>query len=375
MFHKLVEAESSMDAFMRRYGLTLASIAVTALLAGTYFMSQRETYAAPGLVLQQKFEDHAYAVETADFDEKGKVIATGGGDGLRVWQLDDARQIHQRLGRIYLGRFLKDGNFLCADANEGIMLLDRETWQVRKKIGQPSVTIVAAVSDAGDKIAASFSRADNEDTDPPMCFEIHVWQLVGKEWRESTLRGHEGPVFAVAFHPQAPHLVSFGLDLTTRVWDLSDAKQIDQVGETTPHKTHIAEGHFACAFNPSGDRLLVNGSIWDYAKGDERPIRKSTMKKLGGPGARCAMFSPDGRWIATGYKDGTLHLWDSKTLDERAVAKGSINGSPLNEVRFSPNGKLIVTVGDGIVPLFSAMEKKVKSNDTVVRVWRVNVPD
>ena len=96
------------------------------------------------------------------------------------------------------------------------------------------------------------------------------------------------------------------------------------------------------------------------------------MKKLGGGNA---VFSPDGRWIATGHPDGTLHLWDSKTLVEKAVVKGSINGSPLTEVRFSRSGKLIVTVGMGIVPGFAAMNQKVKPDDTVVRVWRVNIPE
>jgi WD40 repeat protein len=360
---------------MRRYGVLFAGLVVVVLLAGTCYVAQRISDAEQGLVLKKKFDDHEHAVYTADFDEKEELVTSGGFGGFRVWRLNDAHEIYHRPGRIYLTRFLKDGNFLCADANEGIILLDRKTWQVRKRFGQPSASIVAAASYAGDKIAASFSHADNEDTDPPMCFEIHVWQLVENEWRESILRGHQGPVLSLDFHPDAPQLVSFGLDLTTRVWDLSNATQIDQAGETTPHKIHVSEEHSACAFSPSGDRLLVNGSIWDYAKDDEKPIRKSTEQKLGGRGARCAMFSPDGRWIAAGYKDGALHLWDSKTLVERAVVKGSINGSPLNEVRFSRSGKLIVTAGMGIVPGFAAMGQKVKADDTVVRVWRVNIPD
>lgn len=358
---------------MSRSGFALVVIALAALIAVIYFVAQRQTHAVSGLVLQQKFANHTSWVYTADFDENEELIASGGVDGLRVWRVDNAREVFHRPGAIFLSRFLKDGSLLCADAYEGILLLDRNTWKVRKKFGQPGVTIVAAVSDTGDKIAASFSRADSDDTDPPMSFEIHVWQLVDKEWRESILRGHKGPVNALAFHPHSPQLISFGEDLTTRVWNLSSAKQIDQIGDGSPGITHhIPMWHSACAFSPSGDRLLVNGSTWDYAKDDEKPIGKSTAKKLGGQNA---MFSPNGRWIATGYSDGTLHLWDAKTLVEKAVVKGSINGSPLTEVRFSRNSKFIVTAGKGIVPLFSAMEKKVKSNDTVVRVWRVNIPE
>jgi WD40 repeat protein len=363
---------------MRRYSLPLAGIVVAALLAGTYFMAQRETHAASGLVLQQKFPNHTSWVYTADFDEKEELVASGGEDGLRVWRMDSAREVYHRPGAIFLIRFLKDGSLLCADAYEGVLLLDPKTWKVQKCFGQKAVKIVAAVTESGDIIAASFSVAEVDHTKPPMShtkipmsFEIHVWQLVEMEWHESVLRGHQGPVNALAFHPHARQLISYGEDSTTRLWDLSSSKQIDQIGDSSPLTLdrEVPQGRSDCSFSPSGDRLLVNGNIWDYAKGDEKPIRKSTMKKLGG---QCAMFSPDGRWIAEGHSDGTLHLCDAETLVEKAAAKGSINGSPLTEVRFSRSGKFIVTAGKGIVPLFSAMEKKVKSDDTMVRVWRVN---
>ncbi|MGI8980815.1 MAG: WD40 repeat domain-containing protein [Pirellulaceae bacterium] len=372
---------------MRRYGIMLAALALAglaaAILSGTIFMPQPATSAGTGtgLVLQQKFPNHNTWVYTADFDEKDEFVASGGEDGLRVWRVDNAREVYHRTGRIFLARFLKGDNFLCADSNEGVLLLDAQTWQVRKKFGQPAVTIVAAVSDAGDKIAASFSvvevdqtKPPNSRTKPPLSFQIYVWQYIEKEWRESILRGHQGPVNAIAFHPDAPHLVSSGEDLTTRIWDLSTSKQIDQIGEGSPltFDHEVLEWHSACMFSASGDRFVTNSGTYEYDKNDNSPIRKSTVKKVGG---RCGMFSADGRWIATGHKDGTLRLWDGKSFIERIVVKGSINGSPLNEVRFSPSGKLIVTTGMGIVPLFSAMEKKVKSNDTVVRVWRVNVPE
>lgn len=366
---------------MRRTRFALVVIALAALIAAIYFVAQHQTYAESGLVLQQKSGGHSSWVYTADFDEHEELIASGGADGLRVWRVDNADEVYHRPGAIFLVRFLKDGSMFCADAYEGVLLIDPKTWKVQKHFGQKAVKIVAGVTESGDKIAASFSVAEVDHTKSPMShtkipisFEIHVWHLVEMEWRESILRGHQGPVNGLAFHPRAPYLVSYGEDSTTRVWDLSSSKQIDQIGESSPLTLdrEIPQGRSSCVFSPSGDRLFVNGRIWDFAKDDEKPIRKSSAKKLDG---QCAMFSPDGRWIATGKGDGTLRLWDAKTLVEKAVVKGSVNGSPLMEVRFSPSSKLIVTTGKGIVPLFSAMEKKVKSNDTVVRVWRVNMPE
>ncbi len=360
---------------MRRYGVLLAGIAIALLLGGTYVMVQRQSYAASDLVVQQRFGDHEYAVYTADFDEREEIVASGGFGGLRVWRVDNAHEVYYRPGRIYLARFLKDGNLLCADANEGVLVLDRKTWKVQRKFGQKANRIVAAVSDDGDRIAASFSVARQVDKTPPMSTEIHVWQLVKGEWHESVLRGHEDAVFALAWHPTLPHLISHGEDGTLRAWNVVTQRQIGISGNplVLGPVNHVPEGHSACVFNPAGTRLITGNYLCDYEAEKESPLRKSNEQIRG---VRSASFSHDGRWIATGKADGTLHLWDAKTLAERAVAKGSINGSALNEVRFSRSGKLIVTAGEGRLGImFEAMKRKVKADDTVVRVWRVNVPE
>ena len=78
---------------MRRHGLAFAGIAVSLLLGGIYFMVQRQTYAATGLVLQQKSASHTSWVYTADFDGHEEHIASGGVDGLRVWRVDHAHEV------------------------------------------------------------------------------------------------------------------------------------------------------------------------------------------------------------------------------------------------------------------------------------------
>ncbi len=360
---------------MRRYGILLAGIAIALLLGGTYVMVQRQSYAASDLVVQQRFPNHTSWVYTADFDEKEELVASGGEDGLRVWRLDNASEVYHRPGRVFITRFVKGGFLACADANEGVLLLDTQTWQVRKKFGKQGARIVAAVSEEGDRIAASFSVGEKNDTDPPMSLEIHVWQYADKEWRETVLRGHEDAVFALVWHPTLPHLISHGEDGTLRAWNVVTQRQIGISGNplVLGPVNHVPEGHSALAFNPAGTRFLT-GNFWcDYEKDEGSPFRKLKEKIRG---VRSASFSRNGRWIAIGKPDGTLHLLDAQTLAERAVAKGSINGSALNEVRFSRSGQLIVTAGEGSLGImFEAMKRGVKGDDTVVRVWRVNIPE
>ncbi|MBC7853461.1 MAG: WD40 repeat domain-containing protein [Pirellulaceae bacterium] len=360
---------------MRRYGILLAGIAVALLLGGIYVMAQRQTNTASDLVVQQRFPNHTSWVYTADFDSKEELVASGGEDGLRVWRLDNASEVYHRPGRVFLARFVKGDLLVCADANEGVLLLDTQTWQVRKKLGQKGARIVAAVSEDGNRIAASFSVARQVDKVPPKSTEIHVWQLVKGEWHESVLRGHEDAVFALAWHPTLPHLISHGEDATLRAWNVETQRQIGISGNSLVlgPVNHVPNGQSACVFNSAGTRLVTGNYLCDYEAEKESPLRKSKEQIRG---VRSASFSSNGRWMATGHPDGTLHLWDSKTLVERTVVKGSINGSALNEVRFSRNGKFIVTAGEGSLGImFEAMKRGVKGDDTVVRVWRVNITE
>ena len=45
----------------------------------------------------------------------------------------------------------------------------------------------------------------------------------------AVLKGHTGPVYAVAFHPKDQTLASGSLDKTIRVWNLDDGKTAQEI--------------------------------------------------------------------------------------------------------------------------------------------------
>jgi WD40 repeat protein len=156
------------------------------------------------------------------------------------------------------------------------------------------------------------------------------------------LRGHPGPVIALAWHGGV--LASAGIEAHVLLWDMPGGKlrtTLDAGGRVR-----------SLAMASDGKQLAAGGEdgavrLWDVATGK--------------PGARLAghadwvlalAFSPDGQQLASGGADG-VRLWDmaagKKLLDIPAAPPGpNASPAPANAVQalaFSPDGKLLAVGG------------------------------
>ncbi len=125
-------------------------------------------------------------------------------------------------------------------------------------------------------------------------------------------------VTAVTFSPDATILVSAGKDALVKMWDLSrdTAQNLPRA-----HNEKIT----SAAFSPDGKVLVTTGGAWMMDKdilkrqGEvclwDMAAKKLLTKFTAHYGSvTCAVFSPDGKSLATTGRDGKMHLWDVEEL-------------------------------------------------------------
>jgi WD40 repeat protein len=109
----------------------------------------------------------------------------------------------------------------------------------------------------------------------------------------STLRGHKGAIYGVAFSSNGS-LATSSEDKTVRLWD----------------------------WQPGKSRVMVGHTSYVY---------------------RCR-FSPDGKYLASASHDRTVRIWNVSTGE--LVQTLQFSKQPVYAMAFSPNGVLLACVGE-----------------------------
>ena len=89
--------------------------------------------------------------------------------------------------------------------------------------------------------------------------QIHLWDVATYRLR-TVLKGHDGPVVFVAFHPAADLLVSASWDGTSRLWDPATGKQLVR-GRAVPSASAPTERALSYSDAP-------RVGVWEVARGD-----------------------------------------------------------------------------------------------------------
>lgn len=219
---------------------------------------------------------------------------------------------------------------------------------------------------------------------------VRLWRVA--EAREViTFSGHKSRVWSSTFSPNGNYAVSAG-NKSVRLWDINTKKQARLLAKKpfmaltsfdrvafTPDGKHILTSGRLClrdaltgekvrdfkklpllgiedfALSPDGTLVVVASwwskkiQLWDVSTGNKLDV---FVKHQGWGNA--VTFSPDGRFVLSGYFNGTLILWDVSSGREIRAFKG--HTSNIWSVAISPDGRYALSGGD----------------DSMVHLWEIS---
>ncbi len=166
------------------------------------------------------------------------------------------------------------------------------------------------------------------------------WSLA-RNAAEQVLRFHDGAVNAVTFLPDG-RVATSGEDARIAIW---------AAGEAQPAR--VLEGHTApvVALAVSPDGTMLASASWDHTA-RLWPLSGGAPRVLEGhrDNVNGLAFTPGGRALVTAGYDATLRIWPLAGGDPAIVTLPT----PINAVAVAPDGDIVAAGADGKVYLLSA---------------------
>jgi len=230
--------------------------------------------------------------------------------------------------RICAIAYAPDGTVLATASDEGtVALWDSETGGLKCTCeGQAVLSSSGRFSPDGKWLAGA-------------CLEgtVRVWATDSGK-RVHTLSGHKDKALWAEFTPDGNRIISASLDGTARIWNVHS-------GETVATLDAGAGPLYKVACAPNGkDLALMSDEGQTVVFEMPGNVRRFICE------GREAVFSPDGKWLATCGKDFTA-LWDTATGSE--IQRWTVPEQTLIAVHFSSDASRLLTAGkDGIARLY-----------------------
>ena len=172
---------------------------------------------------------------------------------------------------------------------------------------------------------------------------IHLWDPVTGEIRK-TLEGHAKAVKYLSFSNDGRYLLS-AASTEIRVWDLVEGGSKIY----SKHVTHV----YNLDFNRDASRFLSTSLKNKFNEWDRNEAKVIRSFEQHSRTCLVAAYSPDNTKIASGSLDRTIKIWDASSAE--VIHNISAHGDNILSIDFSPSGELLVSA----------------SSDKNIKIWNV----
>lgn len=305
---------------------------------------------------------HRRSVQYADFSPDGTRIVTASQDGTaRVWDAKTGLQeaVLHHDGTVNSAMFSpkSDEIVLTASSDRTARLWDvsggsNAAIQMHVFAGHNLGVTFASFSRDGDHIVTSSADATARVWDANSGVELKV------------LSGHDLTVSSAMFSPDEDHVVTASNDRTARIWDVRDvADNTFYALENSINSVRVSgQGDLAVIASDDGTAVVRSLRQFDQAGPDkgficEPPIVQPSPENPDPPhgSINSAVFSHDGKMIATASDDNRVNVWPRGYHGCTPVRTLLGHIGPVYFVDFSPDdSRLVSASADGTARVWDA---------------------